>query len=117
VLLLFTIGRIAILAVGSLFVPTLVLRKETERSEAITAGIAKLVDELTIKPSITHIIENINKRNKNKVFPYGDGNAAERICNIFQLLSLHFVQFLFLELVLVRCTKLPLPVFHPNQLI
>jgi UDP-N-acetylglucosamine 2-epimerase (non-hydrolysing) len=32
-------------------VPTLVLRKETERSEAITAGIAKLVDELTIKPS------------------------------------------------------------------
>jgi hypothetical protein len=47
-----------------------------------TAGIAKLVDELTIKPSITHIIENINKRNKNKVFPYGDGNAAERICNI-----------------------------------
>ena len=63
-------------------VPTLVLRKETERSEAITAGIAKLVDELTIKPSITHIIENINKRNKNKVFPYGNGNAAERICNI-----------------------------------
>lgn len=65
-------------------VPTLVLRNDTERGEAITAGIAKLVDELTIKPSMTYIIENINKRKNNKLFPYGDGNAAERICNILQ---------------------------------
>jgi hypothetical protein len=30
----------------------------------------------------SYLVSNINKRNKNKVFPYGDGNAAERICNI-----------------------------------
>lgn len=70
----------------SLGKPVLVLRKTTERPEAIEAGTAKLVG--TDK---NEIIEQTNKllSDKNaylemasKTNPYGDGKSAERIINI-----------------------------------
>ena len=71
--------------------PVLVMRKETERPEAIAAGTAKLVgveydtivsmaDELLSDPeAYAHMAKAVN--------PYGDGNACERIA---QAIEWHF---------------------------
>lgn len=67
----------------SLGKPVLVLRNETERPEAITAGTVKLagtVEENIFNSAIT-LLDNSNEYTKmaKAVNPYGDGNASARI--------------------------------------
>lgn len=72
----------------SLGKPVLVLRKTTERPEAIESGTAKLVG--TEKQFIYETAQKLlSDRNEylsmaNKVNPYGDGKAAQRIVDIIQ---------------------------------
>lgn len=60
--------------------PLLILRKTTERPEALTSGLAKLVGtcEQTITDEATHILKckhtKIDRQN-----PFGDGHASQRI--------------------------------------
>jgi UDP-N-acetylglucosamine 2-epimerase (non-hydrolysing) len=66
--------------------PILVLRRETERPEAISLGVAKLVG--TEKESIVHhssqliTCEKTYQQMQKGGSPYGDGKAAERIARI-----------------------------------
>jgi UDP-N-acetylglucosamine 2-epimerase (non-hydrolysing) len=68
--------------------PVLVLREETERPEAIEAGVAKLVgtDEEAIVRETSALLDDARayERMSRKVSPYGDGHAAMRICNILR---------------------------------
>jgi len=68
--------------------PVLVLRRETERPEAVKMGVVKLVgpdygailseaEELLDNPSAYHAMAQ-------GVSPYGDGRSAERIVNVLQ---------------------------------
>jgi len=63
--------------------PVLVLRKETERPEAVTAGTVALagVDEDTIVGLAEELLTNeqVYARMAQAVNPYGDGNACARI--------------------------------------
>lgn len=63
--------------------PVLVLRRETERPEAVQAGTAKLagVDEEEVFQSAAMLLDNPAEYAKmaQAVNPYGDGRAAERI--------------------------------------
>ena len=63
--------------------PVLVLRKETERPEAVAAGTVKLVgvEKDGIVAAATELIENkaAYEAMAKAVNPYGDGNAAARI--------------------------------------
>ena len=72
----------------SLGKPVLVLRKTTERPEAITAGTAKLVGtELTdIVTATTELLSNTEAYQKmaNAINPFGEGHAAEQIVNIIE---------------------------------
>lgn len=72
----------------SLGKPVLVMREVTERPEAVAAGTVKLVGTAT-----TAIIDNVETLlTDNAAYramamannPYGDGRAAERICNILR---------------------------------
>jgi UDP-N-acetylglucosamine 2-epimerase (non-hydrolysing) len=66
--------------------PVLVLRKETERPEAVNAGCAKIVG--THQSDIIHSVEfllNTPKAYKDmqaKTNPFGDGKASERIAEV-----------------------------------
>ena len=64
-------------------VPVVVLRKETERLEAVEAGTAKLagVNEEDIYTIVNHLLNNKEEYNRmaQAVNPYGDGHASERI--------------------------------------
>jgi UDP-N-acetylglucosamine 2-epimerase len=62
-------------------VPVLILRETTERPEAITLGISKLVgmDKKTIIESFNSFNPIFNDNITN---PYGDGNSAEKTINI-----------------------------------
>jgi len=66
--------------------PVLVLRSETERSEAIAAGVAKLVghDPHTIVAETTRLLldPDAYRSMVRGASPYGDGRAAERIASI-----------------------------------
>lgn len=66
--------------------PVLVLRAETERPEAVDAGVAKLVgrDHDTIVAAASALISdaNIYKGMAKGASPYGDGKAAARIVDI-----------------------------------
>ncbi len=68
--------------------PVLVLRDNTERPEAITAGTAKLVGVETkeIVKAATEILENSALYNSmaNIANPFGDGQASNRILGILQ---------------------------------
>jgi UDP-N-acetylglucosamine 2-epimerase (non-hydrolysing) len=70
----------------SLGKPVLVVRRETERPEGITAGTAKLagVEEETVYEMLTDLVRNEEsyKKMANAVNPYGDGKSAERIRDI-----------------------------------
>ena len=68
--------------------PVLVMRKVTERPEAIEAGTAKLVgaDRNSIVANVAELLDNktsyaIMARAHN---PYGDGNACERIISVLR---------------------------------
>ena len=69
----------------SLAKPVLVLRKETERPEAVKAGTVKIcgVDENDIYNYASELLTDIDEYNKmaRAANPYGDGNASERIVN------------------------------------
>jgi len=61
--------------------PTLVLRKTTERPEAIEAGTARLIgtDEETVYQAMKELeTEQYTKMSKSSN-PFGDGKASERI--------------------------------------
>lgn len=66
--------------------PVLVLRAETERPEAVDAGVAKLVgtDKDTIVNEITRLLTEAKAYSSmaRGISPYGDGQAAGRIARI-----------------------------------
>ena len=63
--------------------PVLVLRKVTERPEAVAAGTAKVigVEEAGVYDDINELMNNqrVYERMANAVNPYGDGKATLRI--------------------------------------
>jgi len=67
----------------SLGKPVLVMREETERAEAIEAGVARLVgtDSGRIVAEVSRLLSDANARSQmaRSVNPYGDGKASERI--------------------------------------
>lgn len=76
----------------SLGKPVLVMRLNTERPEAVTAGTVRLIgtDENLIFESVTELLHDEAAYNKmaNAVNPYGDGKAAKRtVAAIAQLLG------------------------------
>lgn len=64
--------------------PVLVLRKETERPEAVAAGTVKIagVDKNVILALAKELLDNPEEYNKmaQAANPYGDGDASRRIC-------------------------------------
>jgi UDP-N-acetylglucosamine 2-epimerase (non-hydrolysing) len=68
--------------------PVLVLREETERPEAVAAGVVKLVgsDTRRIVESVQQLLddESTYRAMAKGVSPYGDGKAAARIVNVLQ---------------------------------
>lgn len=64
--------------------PVLVLRKETERPEAVTAGTVKIagVDKNVIVSLAKELLDDPEAYNKmaQAANPYGDGDASRRIC-------------------------------------
>jgi UDP-N-acetylglucosamine 2-epimerase len=72
--------------------PVLVMRGESERPEAIAAGVAKLVgqDPWTIVRETSRLLQDPEayQRMARGTSPYGDGQAAQRIVSIVgQLLA------------------------------
>ncbi|MDB3952206.1 UDP-N-acetylglucosamine 2-epimerase (non-hydrolyzing) [Gammaproteobacteria bacterium] len=72
----------------SLGKPVLVMRDETERPEAISAGTVKLVgsDEKTIVQTVNQLIESAEKYNEMATAsnPFGDGTASLKITAIIK---------------------------------
>ncbi|HHT9111901.1 MAG: UDP-N-acetylglucosamine 2-epimerase (non-hydrolyzing) [Planctomycetes bacterium] len=72
----------------SLNKPVLILRKVTERPEAVKAGGAKLVgtNTHTIIEETTHLLEDTKEYNRMASIanPFGDGHAAQRIVNFIK---------------------------------
>ena len=68
--------------------PVLVLRKETERPEAVNAGTVKLagIDKNVIVDMAEELITNqeVYKAMAHAVNPYGDGHACERIADVLE---------------------------------
>ena len=68
--------------------PVLVLRDETERPEAVTAGVVRLVgtDDQRIVAEATRLLDEPQyyASMARGVSPYGDGHAAERIVDILR---------------------------------
>ena len=65
--------------------PVLVMRKETERPEAVEAGTVLLVgtNREKIEQGVSQLLEDAEmyRRMSEAVNPYGDGLACERIVN------------------------------------
>jgi UDP-N-acetylglucosamine 2-epimerase (non-hydrolysing) len=72
----------------SLGKPVLVMRDTTERPEAVDAGTVKLVgtNKAAIVRETNYLLDNAEAFNtmSRAHNPYGDGKAAERICNILR---------------------------------
>jgi len=68
--------------------PVLVVRRETERPEAVLAGTVKLagVDQKTIHDMAFTLLNDASahRHMANAINPYGDGHAAERIVEIIK---------------------------------
>lgn len=66
-------------------IPVIVLRKETERPEAVLAGTVKVVGtkQDTIVKATRELLEDAASYDKmaKALNPYGDGHASERICD------------------------------------
>jgi UDP-N-acetylglucosamine 2-epimerase (non-hydrolysing) len=79
----------------SLGVPVLVMRKTTERPEAVAAGVARLVgtEVESIVVASEDLIENsaAHEAMARAINPYGDGKAAHRIAEI--LINGHCQEF------------------------
>ena len=73
---------------GALGKPVLVMRRETERPEAVAAGTAKLagVEKDVIVSMASELLENPEAyaRMAKAVNPYGDGQACRRIVDAIQ---------------------------------
>lgn len=69
--------------------PVLVIRNETERPEAVTAGVARLVgtDYAGVRSAVEELLddEGIYRSMARGVSPYGDGRAAERIVDVLEV--------------------------------
>ena len=65
--------------------PVLILRKNTERQEALNSGTAKLIGtkRINIFNEVSKILDDSNLYNKmsKSINPFGDGNATEKIYN------------------------------------
>jgi len=74
--------------------PVLVLRNETERPEAVEAGVAKLIgtNRQRIFEEVKQLLEDKEKYEKmvKSINPYGDGRASERIVKKI----LHYFNFI-----------------------
>lgn len=72
----------------SLGKPVLVMRDNTERPEALSAGTVKLVgtDSIKISDEVHKLLNDINfyKKMSNSSNPYGDGNASKNIIKILE---------------------------------
>ena len=72
----------------SLGKPVLVVRRETERPEAVDAGTVKMagVDRKTVYEMAKELLDNKKSYDKmaHSINPYGDGQAAKRIAQIIQ---------------------------------
>lgn len=72
----------------SLGKPVLVMREDTERPEAVTAGTVKLVgtDKQKIISEVTNLIEDktLYQKMATAINPYGDGFASSRIIDILK---------------------------------
>lgn len=70
----------------SLGKPVLVMRDTTERPEAVNAGTVKLVgtEVIRITSALNELLENQNEYINMSLAhnPYGNGNAAEKICRV-----------------------------------
>jgi UDP-N-acetylglucosamine 2-epimerase (non-hydrolysing) len=68
--------------------PVLIMRRTTERPEAIEAGLSRLVgsDEENILMNMIELVEDEKtySRMSNGLNPYGDGNASGRILQILK---------------------------------
>ncbi len=66
--------------------PLLVLRENTERPEAVSAGVARLVgaDSLSKILEQTYAVNTWIESVKHRANPFGDGRAAERIVQIIE---------------------------------
>lgn len=75
----------------SLGIPVLVMREVTERPEAVETGVVKLVgtDKQRIVSEVSKLLENVEhyKQMSNRMNPYGDGKACERISMYFEALK------------------------------
>lgn len=75
----------------SLGKPVLVLRKNTERPEAVDAGTVKLIgtDTKRIVEAVTNLLDEAEayEQMSRAVNPYGDGNSAKRAITILRDLS------------------------------
>jgi UDP-N-acetylglucosamine 2-epimerase (non-hydrolysing) len=75
----------------SLGKPVLVMRENTERPEAVSAGTVRLVgtDRYKIVRETLHLLndESAYQQMSYAHNPYGDGQACQRICNTFESLS------------------------------
>lgn len=71
--------------------PVLVLRTETERPEAVTAGTVKVVgvDEAAIYQEAKKLLDNPDayRQMAQAINPYGDGHASERIAEALMALN------------------------------
>jgi len=67
-------------------VPVLILRESTERMEAVTAGVARLVGHSRhgVAAAACLLLTNEDERHKmsKALSPFGDGYASERIAEI-----------------------------------
>lgn len=75
----------------SLGKPVLVMRNETERPEAVTAGTVKLVgsNSKNIVKGISSLLDNqkLYKKMSKAINPYGDGKATEKITDFLKKLN------------------------------
>jgi UDP-N-acetylglucosamine 2-epimerase len=73
----------------SLGKPVLVMRDTTERPEAVAAGTARLVGAVATRiiSSVEHLLDDDTAyaSMSNRLNPYGDGQASERIAQCIEI--------------------------------
>ena len=73
--------------------PVLVLRRSTERTEAIDAGVSLLAyDFNALESSLSELLapgSGLMEQMSQRTFPFGDGHAAEKIAKIMRAIDWH----------------------------